>query len=90
MESIYNSTLHGTLSIIIKKLDKQNIEALGNNSAIVSTKRKRSFKPIYHELQPYIKEKERKIPIPIKQVDTNINQLDEMLSRQEDLLWLLL
>ena len=72
MESIYNTTLHGTNGIIIQQLDKQQVEATGNNSTIVSTER-RSFKPIYHELQPYIKEKERKNPIPIKQVDTNIN-----------------
>ena len=48
MESIYNATLHGTLGIIIKQLGKQKVEATGNNSAIVSTERRRSFKPIYH------------------------------------------
>ena len=89
-ESIYNTTLQWTNGIIIQQLDKQQVEATGNNSTIVSTERRKSFKPIYHELQPYIKEKERKNPIPIKQIETNINQLDGMLSRQEDLLRLLL
>ena len=56
VESIYNATLHGTNSIIPRQLDKQQVEATGNNSTIASTER-RSFKPIYHELEPYIKEK---------------------------------
>ena len=90
MESIYDITLHGTNNIIRQQLDKQQVEATGNNSTIISNERRRSFQPIYQELQPYIKEKERKNPIPIKQVDTKINQMDGMLSRQEDLLWLLL
>ena len=55
VESIYNATLHGTNSIIPRQLDKQQVEATGNNSTIASTER--SFKPIYHELEPYIKEK---------------------------------
>ena len=55
VESIYNATLHGTNSII-PQLEKQQVEATGNNSTIASTER-RSFKPIYHELEPYIKEK---------------------------------
>ena len=84
MESIYNATLHRTNGIIIQQLDKQQVEAPGNISRIVSTERRRSFKPVYHELQPYIKEKKRKYPIAIKQVETNINQLDGMLFRQED------
>ena len=90
MESIYNATLYGTNGIIVQQLDKQRVEATENNCTIVSTERRRSFKPTYHELQPYIKEKERKNPIPIKQVDTNINQLDGILSRQEDLSLLIL
>ena len=84
MESIYNATLHRTNGIIIQQLDKQQVEAPGNISRIVSTERRRSFKPVYHELQPYIKEKKKKYPIAIKQVETNINQLDGMLFRQED------
>ena len=75
MESIYNTTLHGTNSIIIQQLDRQQVEATGNNSTIVSTERRRSFKSIYHNLQPYTKEKERKNPIPIRQVDTKDNQV---------------
>ena len=90
MESMYNATLHGKNGVIVQQLDKQQIEVTRNSSTIVSTERRKSFKPIYQELQSYIKEKERKNPIPIKQVDTNIKQLDGSLSRQEGLLWLLL
>ena len=46
MESIYNATLRGTNGIIIQQLDKQQVEATGNNSIIVSTERRRSFKTI--------------------------------------------
>ena len=60
MESIYSATLHGINSIIIQQLNTQQVEATGNNSAILSIERRRSFKPIYHELQSYIKEKGRK------------------------------
>ena len=76
MESMYNATLHGKNGVIVQQLDKQQIEVTRNSSTIVSTERRKSFKPIYQELQSYIKEKERKNPIPIKQVDTNIKQLD--------------
>lgn len=90
MESMYNATSHGKNSITVQQLDKRQIELTRNCSTIVSTERRKSFKPIYQELQSYIKEKERKNPIPVKQVDTNIKQLDGTLSRQEGLLWLLL
>ena len=76
MESIYNAALHATNGIIIQQLDKQQVEATGKDSKIVSNERRRSFKSIYHELQPCIKEKEGKNPMPIRQVGTNINQLD--------------
>ena len=59
MESIYNATLYRTNDIIIQQLDKQQAEATGTNSTIVSTER-RSFEDIYHELQPYIKQKKGK------------------------------
>ena len=88
MESMYNATSHGKNSITVQQLDKRQIELTRNCSTIVSTERRKSFKPIYQELQSYIKEKERKNPIPVKQVDTNIKQLDGTLSRQEGLLWL--
>ena len=90
VESIYNTTLDGANGVIVQQLDKQQVEATENSSTIVNVERRRSFKPIYHKLHPYITGKERKSPIPIKQVNTNINQLDGMPSKQRDLSWLLL
>ena len=77
MESIYNATLHGTAA------------SQHNNLTSSSLKPQRTIIQSL-ALKAAIKEKERKNPIPIKQVNTYINQLDGMLSRQEDILWLLL
>ena len=89
MESICNATLYGTNGIIIQQLDKQQVKATGNKSTIISTGRRRLFKPIYCELQQY-QQKRKEKPSANKTIGTNINQLDMMLSKQEDLLWLLL
>ena len=89
MESICNAILYGINGIIIQQLDKQQVEATGDNSTIKSTGRRRLFKPIYRELQQYQWKRQEK-PSANQTIGTTINQLDMMLSKQEDLLWLLL
>ena len=59
---------------------------------VVSNKqvKRRSFKPIQYELPSFVKDKERPNPEPIKSVDNNLNEIDGLCSRCEDLIWHLL
>ena len=80
IESIYKVTLHGTKGIIIQKcLQTTNNDI--NTNPLVKNVRRRSFKSVLNELQPYIKTKARLNPVAIPIVDTGVNQLNGFLSK---------
>ena len=54
--------------------------------AVTPTKR-RSFQPVYRELEPYIKKGKRKHPDRLPNIETSVNNLDGLLSSIEDLVW---
>ena len=94
-ESIYNVTVHGTNGIVIQMKNnnhvsnEQNIPPPRSATNIQSIKR-RSFKPVLQEVQPFIKSKERPNPKPIQNIEKEVNQLDGWISKYEDLCWSIL
>ena len=55
-----------------------------------STSRRRLFKPVSQELQPYIRRKHRPNPLPIQNLENDFNQLDGLISKHEDIVWSIL
>ena len=95
--SIYNVTVHGTNGIAIQmKNNNNNINSKNQN--IPSTRsttntqsiKRRSFKPVLQEVQPFIKPKQRPNPKPIQNVNNDINLLDGWISKCEDVCWSIL
>ena len=85
-ESIY-VTVHGTNGIVIQMKNNNNINS--NNQNIPSTRsttntqsiKRRFFKPVLQEVQPFIKPKQRPNPKPIQNVNNDINLLDGWISK---------
>ena len=95
-ESIYNVTVHGTNGIVIQMKNNNNINS--NNQNIPSTRsttntqsiKRRSFKPVLQEVQPFIKPKQHPNPKPIQNLNNDINLLDGWISKCEDVCWSIL
>lgn len=82
-ESIYNVTMHATNGIVIQRTNGNVAPSLST----VSPTKRRSFKPVYKELAPYITKGKRKCPEPLPNIETGINNMDGLLSSLEDLVW---
>ena len=80
-------TLHGTNGIIIQPSKYEVSNTVTQQTYEPSSVRRRSFKPVHMELQPYIRSKHRPNPLPIQDIDMNLNQIDGLISKHEDLLW---
>ena len=92
-ESIYNVTLHGTNGIVIQlKSVAQNVvtENVLPVSNTLPLKKRRSFKPVIQELQPFMKPKQRTNPLPLVHVDKDVNHIDGWISKCEDITWSIL
>ena len=90
LESLYNVTLHGTNGIIIQK----SLRSTTNNAPVplppTKNARRRSFKPMVSELQPYIKANGRVNPVSILDIEEYINQLNGWHSKCRDFVYFLL
>ena len=80
IESIYKVTLHGTKGITIQKCLQTTNNDINTNPPVKNVRR-RSFKSVPNELQPYIKTKARLNPVAIPIVGTGVNQLNGFLSK---------
>ena len=81
-ESIYNVTMHATNGIII-----QRMSAATNQPTLiaVSPTKRRSFQPVYRELEPYIKKGKRIQPDLLPNIETSVNNLHGLLLSIKDL-----
>ena len=61
-----------------------------SHTSYPSTSRRRSFKPVSQELQLYMRSKHRPNPLPIRNLENDLNQLDRLISKDKDVVWSIL
>ena len=84
-ETINGEVVHCTNGIIIKRTPKQ-----ANHISICSTKsmqKRRFFKPIAKYIAPYIQPKDRKNLPVIRNIETENNNLGDILSKNANTVW---
>ena len=77
-ESICNVPLHRTSGIVIQA-SKYKFNGIVSRTFEPSTSKRHLFKPALQEFQPYIKSKHRPDPLPIQNLENNVNQLDGLI-----------
>ena len=83
--------MHCTNGILIqRRVDTDNINFIDNIPTIQKqgTKR-RSFKPILNEIQPYYQQKERSNPEIVRETELYTNLIVQTLSKKAELLWVI-
>ena len=83
------ATIHGTNGIVIQA-SKHEFHGIVSHFSEPSSSRRHSFKPVSQELQPYIKSKYRPNPFPIQNLENDLNQLDGLISKHENIVWSIL
>ena len=88
-ETLSGVSMHCTNGILIQRRNTYQHEVDPIVLIPEPSKKRRSFKPINNEIEPYYPTKERMNPPAISEVDLNDNLMVELLSKKADFLWIL-
>ena len=88
-ETLSGATMHFTNGIIIQRSSNNDGTTHDNIQPRPAISRRKSFRPIINEIQPYYAPKERLNPATVNEFEIDSDLMLELLSRKADIIWVL-